>query len=213
MTDFATILPLMLTGLLRHAEIVGIAVLIGCLVALPAGAVLSRVPKAAEYVLAFAGLLQTIPSLALLALVLPILGIGLVPAVVAMAVYALLPILRNTYAGLRSVSPTVIECARAMGMSEGQILWRIQAPLAAPVIVAGIRLSAVYIVSWAVLASLIGAGGLGTLIFEGLDTYDFALVLAGAVPAALLAVVLGLLFERLKVQVTPKAFLEGRRAA
>lgn len=203
--QIAANLPTVGTDVLRHLEIVLISVLVGCLIAVPLGVILSRRPKVAEPVIALTGFLQTVPSLALLALVLPILGIGLKPAVAAMALYALLPILRNTYAGVRGVDWSVVNCARAMGMSPMQVLTQVELPLAAPVIIAGIRLSTIYIVSWAVLASLIGAGGLGDLIFEGLDSYNFGLVFAGAIPAALLAIGAGLLFNWAQAALTPKA--------
>ena len=204
LSELAAHQALILHDLLRHIELVFTAALIGTLIALPLGIVLSRRPKVAEPVITVVGMIQTVPSLALLAIVLPILGIGFRPAVAALALYALLPILRNTYAGLRSVRPEVVDCAIAMGMSPRQSLWRVQMPLAVPVIIAGIRLSTVYLVSWAVLASLIGAGGLGNLIFEGMSTYDVGLIIAGAVPAALMAVLLGLLFTALERWLTPQ---------
>lgn len=207
---------LIFQDLVRHVEIVGISVLIGALIAIPLGVWLTRHQRAAEPVITITGFLQTIPSLALLALVLPILGIGLVPGVAALALYALLPILRNTYVGIQSVPAATRDCAKAMGMSDLQTLTAVELPLAVPVIMTGIRLSTVYLVSWAVLAALIGAGGLGILIFEGLSTYDFGLILAGSIPAALLAIAAGLLFDWLQRRLTPlgirrRLALEGRR--
>lgn len=187
----------------QHIVLVGLSVLLGTCVALPLGIFLSRHPRSAEFVIAITGFLQTIPSLALLALMLPLLGIGTLPGIVALGLYALLPILRNTYVGMRGVDPVAQDCAIAMGMSSGQRLLRVELPMATPVILAGIRLSSVYIVSWAVLASLIGAGGLGNLIFEGLSTYDYGLIIAGAVPAALLAIAVGYFFGWADYVLTP----------
>lgn len=194
---------LVLHDALRHIEIVAIAVAFGAVIAIPLGILLTRRPRVAEPVIAIMGFLQTVPSLALLALVLPILGIGLVPAVTAMALYALLPILRNTYVGLRGVSPALIDAARGVGMSPFQVLTKVELPMSMSVIIAGVRLSTIYIISWAVLAALIGAGGLGIVIFEGMSTYDYGLILAGAIPAAVLAILAGILFNILKRYLTP----------
>ena len=201
----------------QHIEIVAIAVAVGVVVAVPLGVLLTRHQRVAEPVIAIIGFLQTIPSLALLALVLPILGIGVLPALSALALYALLPILRNTYVGVQGVPVAVVDSAQAMGMSRAQVLFQVEMPLAVPVIIAGIRLSTVYLISWAIIAAEIGSGGLGILIFEGLSTYDFALILAGAVPAALLAILAGFLFNWLQVRLTPagirsRALARGRMA-
>jgi len=215
--DIVAHLPLVGQDLLQHVEIVLISVILGCLVAIPVGIWLTRHTRAAEVVITITGLIQTVPSLALLALVLPILGVGLVPSITALALYALLPILRNTYVGVRGVPAATVDCAHAMGMSPLQALMRVELPMAVPVIVAGVRLSTVYLISWAVLAALIGGGGLGVLILEGLATYDFGLVLAGAVPAALLAIGAGLLLGWLQRLLTPvglrKAAAQGRAGA
>lgn len=213
--DIVAHLPLVWADLLQHVEIVAISVAFGCLVAVPVGILLTRHTAVAEVVITITGLIQTVPSLALLALVLPILGVGLLPSITALALYALLPILRNTYVGVRGVPRETVDCARAMGMSGLQALWRVELPLAIPVIVAGVRLSTIYLISWAVLAALIGGGGLGVLILEGLATYDFGLVLAGAVPAALLAIAAGFGLGWLQRALTPqgiRAVASGRGA-
>ncbi len=194
--------------LLQHVELVFISVAIGCLIAIPVGIWLTRHTRAAEVVITITGLIQTVPSLALLAFVLPILGVGLAPSLSALALYALLPILRNTYVGIRAVPGPTVECAIAMGMSRTQALTRVELPLAMPVIVAGVRLSTVYLISWAVLAALIGGGGLGVLILEGLSTYDFGLIIAGAVPAALLAILAGFGLGWLQKALTPRGIRE-----
>lgn len=201
--DIVAHLPAIWQDLGQHVEIVLISVILGALVAIPLGIWLSRHPRTAEIVITITSLVQTVPSLALLALALPVLGVGLVPAVTALALYALLPILRNTYVGLRGVPAETVDCAKAMGMSGLQALTRVELPIAIPVIVAGVRLSTIYLISWAVLAALIGGGGLGVLILEGLSTYDFGLLLAGAVPAALLAILAGILLGWLQRILTP----------
>ncbi len=201
--DIVAHLPLVWQDLGQHVELVLISVLFGCIVAIPLGIWLTRHTRVAEVVITITGLIQTVPSLALLALALPVLGIGLVPSITALALYALLPILRNTYVGVRGVPPETVDCAKAMGMSSLQALTRVELPMAIPVIIAGVRLSTIYLISWAVLAALIGGGGLGVLILEGLSTYDFGLVLAGAVPAAMLAILAGLALSWLQRLLTP----------
>ncbi|HEY4384589.1 MAG TPA: ABC transporter permease [Ktedonobacteraceae bacterium] len=187
-----------------HLLMVGVALLVGILIAVPLGVLLTRIPRLAGPVIAVVSVFQTVPSLVFFALVLPFLGIGLTPALIVLTAYSLLPILRNTYVGLRSVDPTLIDAARGQGMTSWEILFLVELPLTAPVIVTGVRLSAVYLVSWATVASLIGAGGLGDLIFSGIDSYDTGLLLAGAIPTALLALLIGFLFGLLRRLVTPR---------
>jgi osmoprotectant transport system permease protein len=193
-----------LQGLGPHLYMTGISLLIGVLVAVPLGVILTRFPRQAGPVIAVVSVFQTIPSLVFFALLLPYIGIGLTPALTVLSLYSLLPILRNTYVGVRSVDPSLIDAARGQGMTSWEILYMVELPLTAPVIVTGIRLSAVYLVSWATIAALIGAGGLGDLIFSGIDSYDTSLLLAGAIPTALLALLLGLLFGLLRRLVTPR---------
>ena len=187
-----------------HLLMVGVSLLIGTLVAVPLGILLTRFPRQATPVIAVVSVFQTIPSLVFFALLLPPLGIGLTPALTVLSLYSLLPILRNTYVGVRSVDPSLIDAARGQGMTGWEILTMVELPLSAPVIVTGIRLSAIYLVSWATLAALIGAGGLGDLIFSGIDSYDSNLLLAGAIPTALLALLIGYLFGLLRRAVTPR---------
>jgi osmoprotectant transport system permease protein len=173
----------------RHLWLTGVAVFGAVLVGLPLGIVVSRRPALATLTLSGAGVLQTIPSLALLAFMLPFFGIGVAPAIAALFLYGLLPILRNTVAGLRSIDPQLLEVGRGLGMRARDLLWRVELPLAAPVILAGVRTAAVISVGTATLAALIGAGGLGDPIITGLTVTDTNLVLSGALPAALLALV------------------------
>jgi osmoprotectant transport system permease protein len=182
-TDVATI-----TGLtLRHLMLVTISLALAVLIAVPAGLLLERLPRAAESVLRAAGIVQTIPGLALVAFMLPVLGIGTVPAVAALFLYSLYPMLRNTYTGVREADRNAVAAATAAGMTPRQVLQHVRLPLAAPVIMAGIRTAAVINVGTATLAALIGAGGLGDPIIAGLALADTRMVLSGAVPAALLA--------------------------
>jgi osmoprotectant transport system permease protein len=180
----ATILRL--TG--RHLELVIASLLVAVLIALPAGLVLERFTRGAEPIIRGVGVLQTLPGIALLAFMIPLLGIGLWPALVALVLYSLYPIVRNTYTGVRDADPAAVNAARALGMTDRQILRQIRLPLAAPVIMAGIRTAAVVNVGTATLAAFIGAGGLGEPIVAGLALSDTRMILSGAVPAALLAV-------------------------
>ena len=183
------------------------AILWAALIGLPLGVLLTRKPVLARPVLAVANVLQTIPSLALFGLLLPVPFLGdraARLAIVALTGYALLPILRNTYTGIRSVDPALIDVANALGMTGGQRLRKVELPLAASVILAGLRTATVICVGVATIAAAIGAGGLGELIFRGVASVDNGLVLAGAIPAALLALaadgLLGLAEKRLAVR-------------
>lgn len=187
--------PDLLTATREHLTISAVAIALGILVAVPLGIYLSgnRKKWVHSVIFTIANLFQTIPSLALLALLIPLLGIGIKPAVFALFLYSLLPILRNTYAGFQSVDPSILESARGMGYSRTQQLLQIQLPLAFPYIMSGIRLTTVYIISWTTLASLIGAGGLGQLIVSGIGVNRTELI----VSASLCAIVLALLADRL----------------
>jgi osmoprotectant transport system substrate-binding protein/osmoprotectant transport system permease protein len=172
----------------RHLALVVASLLAAILIAVPLGLLLERLPRAAEAVIRLVGLLQTVPGIALLAFMLPLLGIGVAPALVALTLYALLPIVRNTYTGVRDADAGATGAALALGMTPRQVLLRVRLPLAAPVIFAGIRTAGVIAVGTATLAAFIGAGGLGDPIVAGLALNDSRMVLSGAIPAALLAV-------------------------
>ncbi|MGO3779788.1 MAG: ABC transporter permease [Enterococcus viikkiensis] len=178
------------------------AILLGILVAVPLGAVLTRVKRGSETVIKVVGVFQTIPSLALLSIMIPFFGIGKVPAVIALFLYSLLPILRNTYVGIKSVDSTYLDAAKGMGMSEFQRLLQIELPLAMGVIMVGIRVSTVYVISWTTLAAYIGAGGLGDYIFNGLNLYRMDLVLMGTIPITLLALLSDALLKRSELKLT-----------
>lgn len=182
-----------------------ITLLLGALVAVPLGIALTRVPKTAKVVIAIASMLQTVPSLALLALMIPLLGIGKVPAIVALFIYSLLPILRNTYIGMNDVDPVLKDSAKGMGMTPLQSIMQVEVPMAMPVIMSGIRLSAVYVIAWATLASYIGAGGLGDFIFNGLNLFKPDLIIGGTIPVTILALLVDFLLGRLEKRMTPVA--------
>ena len=179
--------PTLLRLTLRHLLLVGISLAAAVLLAVPLGLLLERTPHTAEGAIRAVGLLQTIPGIALLAFMIPLLGIGVVPALVALFLYSLYPILRNTYTGVRNADPDAVSAALAIGMTPGQVLRYVRLPLAAPVIMAGIRTAAVIDVGTATLAAFIGAGGLGDPIVAGLSLSDTRMILSGAIPAALLA--------------------------
>lgn len=189
-----------------HLLLVVIAILIAMAIALPLGMFIVERPALRAIAIGMANIFQTIPSLALFGLLIPIPfigGIGRRTAIVALVLYALLPILRNTYVGLSGIDPAVLEAAEAMGMTSTQILLRVRFPLALSVILAGIRTATIITIGVATIAAEIGAGGLGTFIFRGVALVSDSLILAGAIPAALLALLtdflLGLLERRLKV--------------
>ncbi|MFD1413537.1 ABC transporter permease/substrate-binding protein [Oceanobacillus jeddahense] len=201
---------MLLQAIWEHLQISLISLGIAILIAVPIGIILTRYPRVAEPIIGTSAVLQTIPSLAVLAFLIPFLGIGIQPAIVALVLYGLLPILRNTYTGIDGVDPALREAARGMGMNTKKQLMKVELPIAMPVIMAGIRTSMVLIVGTTTIAALIGAGGLGDIILLGLDRGgDIPLVLLGAIPAALLAIILDFilrLFEKLSKNYGIKAF-------
>lgn len=173
---------------LTHIGLTFVSLLLALLMGVPLGILISRRTKLASSVLGVAGVLQTVPSVALLGFLIPLLGIGVGPALVALFLYALLPIIRNTYVGITEVSPSVKEAAKGVGMTNNQILTKVELPLALPVIFAGVRTATVINVGVATLAAYVAAGGLGEFIFSGIALSNVNMMLAGAIPAALLAV-------------------------
>lgn len=171
----------------RHLLLVVLSLAAAIVVAVPLGLALERAPRVADSVIRGVGILQTIPGIALLAFMIPLLGIGFIPALVALWLYSLYPILRNTYTGVREADGSAVRAALALGMTPQQVLRHVRLPLAAPVIMAGIRTAAVIGVGTATLAAFVGAGGLGEPIVAGLALSDTRMILSGAVPAALLA--------------------------
>ncbi len=188
----------LLQALIEHIQISFIALFFAVLIAVPLGIYLTKKDRVAESIIGVAAMLQTIPSLALLGLFIPLLGIGTTPAIIALVIYALLPILRNTYTGIKEVDASLIEAAMAMGMNTRKRLLKVELPLAMPVIMAGIRTAMVLIIGTATLAALIGAGGLGDLILLGIDRNNSELILLGAIPAALLAILFDIVLRKIQ---------------
>lgn len=180
----------LLTQVVQHLGLTFLSLFLAIIIGVPLGILIARKRKLSGSVLGIAGILQTIPSIALLGFMIPAFGIGATPAIVALFIYALLPIIRNTYTGITEVDPMVIEAAKAMGMNRKQRLFKVEFPLAMPVIIAGIRTAAVINVGVATLASFVAAGGLGEFIFGGISLNNTNMILAGAIPAALLAIFL-----------------------
>ena len=195
---------LRLTG--QHLFLAVISTAIAAAIGIPLGILLTRKPAWSKAVLGIANVLQTIPSLALLGFLIPLPflgGIGARTAIVALVLYALLPIIRNTYSGISGVDPAIREAGRGMGMTDQQLLWMVEMPLASGVIFAGIRIAMVVSIGVATIAAAIGAGGLGEFIFRGVSMVDSTLILAGAVPAAILAIAVDVLLGTIEKKIAP----------
>ncbi|MCL6435429.1 MAG: ABC transporter permease [Leptolyngbyaceae cyanobacterium HOT.MB2.61] len=171
----------------EHLLLVIVAIAIAALVSIPLGILITRKSFLRQPILAIANILQTIPSLALFGLLIPLVGIGPIPAIIALTLYSFLPIIRNTYVGITSIDPAIREAGRGMGMTDWQLLSQVEIPLAMGVILAGVRVAAVIAIGIATIAAAIGAGGLGVFIFRGISVVNNQLILAGAVPAAAIA--------------------------
>jgi osmoprotectant transport system permease protein len=189
---------------LEHLKLVGISTMLAVLIGIPLGILITRWPSLNKPVLGAANIIQTIPSLALFGFLLPAPWIGARAdrlAILALALYALLPLIRNTYAGIQGVDHSIVEAGRGMGMTDRQLLWQVELPLALGVIIAGVRVATVISVGLATIAAAIGAGGLGEYIFRGLAMVNNQVILAGAIPAAAMALLadvgLGWLEKRL----------------
>lgn len=192
---------------LEHLWLVGFSTLLAALIGIPLGIVIARRQGLSKPILGGANIVQTIPSLALFGFLLPVPWLGERAdrlAILALTLYALLPIIRNTYTGIRGVDPAVVEAGRGMGLTESQVLWQVQLPLAGSVIFSGVRVALVISIGLATIAAAIGAGGLGQFIFRGLSMVDDRVILAGAIPAAILALAadtgLGWLERRLRTR-------------
>jgi len=206
LTFFGTHQREILEATLEHVSLAGISLAIAVAIGVPLGMLIVHRPRLRGVALGAANVFQTIPSLALFGFLIPIPylgGIGRRTAIVALVLYALLPILRNTFVGLTEIDPAVLESAEAMGMTTWQILWRVRLPLALSVILAGVRTATVITIGVATIAAAIGAGGLGTFIFRGVAMVSNGVILAGAIPAGLLALIadglLGVVERRLRV--------------
>ncbi|WP_373527580.1 ABC transporter permease [Nostoc sp.] len=196
--------PEILQHTLEHLFLVSIAIGIAIFVGIPLGILITRKTYLRQPILGIANILQTIPSLALFGLLIPIAGIGVVPAIIALTLYSFLPIIRNTYTGITNVDPAIREAGRGMGMTDTQLLLQVEIPLALGVILAGVRVATVIAIGIATIAAAIGAGGLGVFIFRGISVVNDQLILAGAFPAAVIALladlIIGWIENKLKVK-------------
>ena len=193
----------------QHLGYTLVSVSIGFVLGLSLGMALSRFPKVSKYLIPVLSIHNTVPGIVFIGILFIYLGRQPLTVLVALSIYAMFPVLKNTVTGLASVEPQYKEAARGCGMSHMQRLMLVELPLAMPTIIGGLRLSTVYTVSWAVLASMIGLGGLGDFIYQGVSSYNNALILEGAIPAALLAFLLGSLVDALQRRVVPKGLRKG----
>ncbi|ATH59312.1 MULTISPECIES: ABC transporter permease [Staphylococcus] len=194
----------------EHFYISIIALLIAIVIAVPIGILLSKMKRTSNIVLTIAGVLQTIPTLAVLAVMIPIFGVGKLPAIVALFIYVLLPILNNTVLGVQNIDDNIKEAGTSMGMTRFQLMKDIELPLALPLILGGIRLSSVYVISWATLASYVGAGGLGDFVFNGLNLYDPLMIISAAVLVTALALFVDFLLSIVERWAVPKGLKVSR---
>lgn len=205
MSNYPQILSLLIEHLKLTAISVGLAIVIG----VPLGIFISFAAKASKPVLSVANVIQAIPSMALLGFMIPLLGIGILPAIVAVVLYSLLPIIKNTYTGIDNINPQTLEAAKGIGLTPFQVLTKVQIPLALPVIMAGVRIASVTAVGLMTMAAFIGAGGLGYLVFSGIRTVNNNQILAGAIPACLLALMVDFLLGLVEKLVTPVSLQKG----
>lgn len=194
----------------EHFYISIIALLIAIVIAVPLGILLSKTKKLAGVILTIAGVLQTIPTLAVLAIMIPIFGVGKTPAIIALFIYVLLPILNNTVLGVQNINPEIRQAGISMGMTKFQLMKDVELPLALPLILGGIRLSSVYVISWATLASYVGAGGLGDFVFNGLNLYDPLMIVSAAVLVTALALIVDYLLRVVEKWAVPKGLKISR---
>ncbi|MCL2608375.1 MAG: ABC transporter permease [Treponema sp.] len=209
---FARNIATILIRLEEHIRITGISVAMSVIIGVPLGTLISYLKPMSKPTLAVTNVVQAIPSLALLGFLVPILGIGAKPAIFMVIVYSLLPIVKNTFTGLSTINTEMIEAAKGIGMTRLQILLKVKMPLALPMIMAGIRISAVTSVGLVTIAAFIGAGGLGLTIYTGISMVNPTMVLAGAIPACLLALLVDFVASLIERIVTPKCFRGGKRA-
>jgi len=193
-----------------HLQYVFIAVAIGFVIAFALAVVLSRYPRISSVAIPIMGVFQTVPGLVFIGVLFIYLGMKPLTVIIALAIYAVFPILKNTYTGIINVDPGLIEAARGCGMNDFQILYKIEIPNAMSAIFSGVRMSTIYTVSWAVLAAMIGLGGLGEFVYRGIETNNNTLIIGGAVPAAALAMTLGYLIDLIQDKVTPRGLKGGR---
>jgi osmoprotectant transport system permease protein len=184
----------------QHIYLSIISVLIAVIIGIPLGILISRQPKLSKPIIGTTNVIQAIPSLALLGFLIPFIGIGSAPAIVMVVLYSLLPIVKNTYTGLTNIDPDILEAAKGIGLTKSQTMKKVQLPLAFPMIMAGIRISAVTAVGLMTIAAFVGAGGLGYLVFSGVQTVDNYMILAGAIPACILALLIDFAVGKLETK-------------
>lgn len=201
---FVSRLDLIVPEFFRHVQMSLLAIVLSVGIGVPAALLLIHAPRASRVVQSALSVVQTIPSLALLGFLIPLVGIGFKPSIIALVLYSLLVIVQNTMVGIRQIQPSIIESAIGMGMNKLQVLLQVQIPLALPVIIAGIRVASVTCIGIATIAATIGAGGLGAVIYRGIALVDKRLIIAGALPAAALAVCADAFFGLLERYVKAK---------
>ena len=198
--NYETILNLTL----QHLRLTGIAILLAIMIGVPLGILITRYKLLANPIITFSSILQTVPSVAFFGILIPIMGIGPKTAILVLFLYALLPIIKNTYTGIKEVSPAMIDAGRGMGMTSIQILTMVELPQSLPVIMAGVRVATVINIGTTTIAAYIGAGGLGQLIFTGIQMYRNEMILSGALFSALLAIMADLILGYIEKKLTPK---------
>lgn len=201
----------LVTLIIEHIKLTAISVGLAILIGVPLGILISYIKKASKPILSVANVVQAIPSMALLGFMIPFLGIGSIPAVVAVVLYSLLPIIKNTYTGIDNINPQTLEAAKGIGLTPLQVLTKVQIPLALPVIMAGVRIASVTAVGLMTMAAFIGAGGLGSLVFAGIRTANNNQILAGAIPACILALVVDYFIGLVEKLVTPISLQKDKK--
>lgn len=201
---FATYGTMLAKAVGVHVLYVLASVAVGFVLGLVLGVLLSRIPQWSTVLIPVVSIFQTIPGLVFIGVLFIKIGMRPATVIIALSIYAMFPVLKNTYTGILGVEPKYVEAARGCGMSPLQTLWRVELPLAMPTIIAGLRMAAIYTVSWAVLAAMIGMGGLGNFVYQGVSSNNNTLIIAGAIPAATLAIVIGALIDLLQRKVTPR---------
>lgn len=200
---------MLLKAILVHLQYVFISVGLGFIAGLILAIVLSRMPRLSKIIIPIIGIFQTIPGLVFIGVL--FIYIGMVPTtvIIALSIYALFPILKNAYTGIVGVDESLKEAARGCGMTNIQILYKVELPLAMTSIFTGLRMATIYTVSWAILAAMIGLGGLGEFVYRGIETNNQTLILGGAIPSAIMAMVLGYLIDFIQDKITPRGLRRG----
>lgn len=201
----------LVTAIFTHLFYVLVSVAVGFVIALIFGIILSRFPKQAQMIIPVISIFQTVPGIVFIGLLFLYTGMEPITVIIALAIYAIFPILKNTLVGIGNVDIKYKEAAKGCGMSNFQVLTKVELPLAMPTIIGGLRISTVYTVSWAVLASMIGLGGLGDFIYTGVSSNNNVLIIAGAVPAAIMAIILSAIIDRLQKAATPKGMRGAKK--